>query len=224
QTHISQPSGSGADEGIGSKPGVPDVPTDEEEESVDPIPQTPESSEDEGNSEEDQGLNIGEEERHVKEEEEDKLYRDVNINQGRGLQASLKVEDSHVTLTSVILMFAGAVSAILGIVQHYMDQRMNEAVKVIVKIQSDRLRDEAQRENDEFLRNVDENIKKIIKEQVKEQVKALVDAYESDKLILDTYGEIVTLKRRRDDDADKDEEPFAGPDRGSKRHREGKEP
>nr|GEY60184.1 hypothetical protein [Tanacetum cinerariifolium] len=34
----------------------------------------------------------------------------------------------------------------------------------------------------------------------------------------------VTLKRRRDDDADKDEEPSAGPDRGSKRRREGKEP
>nr|GFA32406.1 hypothetical protein [Tanacetum cinerariifolium] len=54
--------------------------------------------------------------------------------------------------------------------------------------------------------------------------KALVDAYESDKIILDTYGETVTLKRRRDDDEDKDEEPFTRPDRGSKRHREGKEP
>nr|GFD10735.1 hypothetical protein [Tanacetum cinerariifolium] len=53
--------------------------------------------------------------------------------------------------------------------------------------------------------------------------KALVEAYEFDKIILDTYGETVTLKRRRDD-ADKDEEPFAGSDRGSKRHREGKEP
>nr|GFA69073.1 hypothetical protein [Tanacetum cinerariifolium] len=38
------------------------------------------------------------------------------------------------------------------------------------------------------------------------------------------YGDIVTLKRRRDDDADKDEEPSAGSDRGSKRRREGKEP
>nr|GFA80376.1 hypothetical protein [Tanacetum cinerariifolium] len=146
----------------------------------------------------------------------------------------------------------------------------------------------------EFLRTVDENMKKIIKEQVKEQVKvqvskilprieqvvnkkleaevltrsshslrtsyvvavdlsemelkkiliekikgnksiqcsdeqrnlykAFVDAYESDKIILDTYRETVTLKRRRDDDADKDEEPFAGPYRGSKRRREGKEP
>nr|GFB49343.1 hypothetical protein [Tanacetum cinerariifolium] len=53
--------------------------------------------------------------------------------------------------------------------------------------------------------------------------KALVEAYESDKIILGTYGNIVTLKRRRDDDADKDEEPFAGSDRESKRRREGKD-
>nr|GFC40447.1 hypothetical protein [Tanacetum cinerariifolium] len=54
--------------------------------------------------------------------------------------------------------------------------------------------------------------------------KALVEAYESDKIILDTYRDTVTLKRRRDDDADKDEEPSVGSDRGSKRRREGKEP
>nr|GEY57105.1 hypothetical protein [Tanacetum cinerariifolium] len=159
--------GSGTNEGTGSKPGVPDVPTDEseeelslnssndegeedadedkdgderyddeenqevlkfdeqddaeggrddeeegksdkeddneetrDEESFDPIPKTPESSEDEGDGEQYQGLNVNEEE-HVEEEEEDKLYRDVNINQRRGLQATLEVEDSYVNLTSV---------------------------------------------------------------------------------------------------------------------------
>nr|GFA52394.1 hypothetical protein [Tanacetum cinerariifolium] len=45
--------------------------------------------------------------------------------------------------------------------------------------------------------------------------KALVKAYESDKIILDTYEDTVTLKRRQDDDADKDEKPSAGSDRGS---------
>nr|GFA57746.1 hypothetical protein [Tanacetum cinerariifolium] len=50
------------------------------------------------------------------------------------------------------------------------------------------------------------------------------EAYESDKIILDTYGDTVTLKRRRKDDADKDEEPSIGPDRGSKRRKKGKEP
>nr|GFA93423.1 hypothetical protein [Tanacetum cinerariifolium] len=84
--------------------------------------------------------------------------------------------------------FAGAISFIPGIVQRYMDQRMNEAVKQ---------------------RNL---------------YKALVEAYESDKIILDIYGDTVMLKRRQDDDADKDEEPSAGSDRGSKRQREGNKP
>ncbi|GKB06270.1 hypothetical protein Tco_0834503 [Tanacetum coccineum] len=53
--------------------------------------------------------------------------------------------------------------------------------------------------------------------------KALVAAYESDKLILETYGDTVSFKRRRDD-KDKDEEPSAGSNRGSKRRRAGKEP
>ncbi|GKE00348.1 hypothetical protein Tco_1388331, partial [Tanacetum coccineum] len=144
---------------------------------------------------------------------------------------------------------------------------------------SDRLRDEAQAKNEEFINKLDDNIKKIIKDQVKEQVKAqvskilpkikktvnkqleaevltrssneskpphavaanlsklelkkilideqknlykaLVDAYESDKLILDIYGDTITFKRCRYDE-DKDEEPSAGSIRGSKRRRAGK--
>ncbi|GKC25602.1 hypothetical protein Tco_1027752 [Tanacetum coccineum] len=53
--------------------------------------------------------------------------------------------------------------------------------------------------------------------------KALVDAYESDKLILDTYGDNVSFKIRRDDE-DKDEEPSARSNQGSKRRRAGKNP
>nr|GEY59283.1 hypothetical protein [Tanacetum cinerariifolium] len=316
-----------------------------DEESFDPISKTPEDTNDEGNGEENLGLNVGREEGHDEKEEEDELYRDVNINQGRGIQMTQEVEDLHVTLTlvnpdgmksifettsqmdaqtptsvaplpmsaptltsstiatitatqqaplppttasSTLLQdlpnfgllfgfnhrlktleanfskfsqtnqFAGAVSAIPGI---------------------------AQADNDEFLKTIDENMQKIIKEQVKDQVKvqvskilprikqtvneqleaevltrssnssktsyavaadlsemelkkiliekmesnksihqsneqrnlykSLVEAYESDKIILDTYGETVTLKRRRDDDADKEEEPSPGSDRGS---------
>nr|GEW75141.1 putative RNA-directed DNA polymerase [Tanacetum cinerariifolium] len=209
-------------------------------------------------------------------------------------QFTIRYEEANFTEVMKTNQFAGAVSAILEIVQRYMDQRMNEAVKVAVQIQSDRLSDETQVENDEFLKTIDENMQKIIKEKVKEQVKvqvskilpkieqivneqleakvltrssnsskisydvaadlsemelkkifikkmdgnksihrsneqrnlykALVEAYESDKIILDTYGDKVTLKRRRDDDPYKDEEPFVGSDWGSKRRREGKEP
>ncbi|GJZ11154.1 hypothetical protein Tco_0545913 [Tanacetum coccineum] len=45
--------------------------------------------------------------------------------------------------------------------------------------------------------------------------KALIDAYESDKLILDTYEDTVSFKRHRDDE-DKDEEPSAGSNWGSR--------
>nr|GFD26279.1 hypothetical protein [Tanacetum cinerariifolium] len=48
---------------------------------------------------------------------------------------------------------------------------------------------------------------------------ALVDAYEADKAILDTYGDSTILKRRREDDDQ--EGPFARPNRGSKRQKEG---
>nr|GEZ24953.1 hypothetical protein [Tanacetum cinerariifolium] len=51
--------------------------------------------------------------------------------------------------------------------------------------------------------------------------KALVEAYDADKTILESYGESVILKRRREDDDQ--EGPSAGLDRGSKRQREGEE-
>nr|GFA84884.1 hypothetical protein [Tanacetum cinerariifolium] len=169
ETNIYQQRGSGTDEGTGSRPGVPDVPSDdskeelswnssddedideqtkdgsdkddddnadeeelaknddedtesgkggdevseseresdeeetrqEEEEIFDPIPRTPEGSEDEDSDEEDQELRLSEEARIQEEEEADELYRDVDINQGRGLQVTQNIKDSHVTLTLV---------------------------------------------------------------------------------------------------------------------------
>nr|GEX96560.1 transposase, Ptta/En/Spm, transposase, Tnp1/En/Spm-like protein [Tanacetum cinerariifolium] len=213
-----------------------------DEESFDPIPKTPENSDDEGNGEENLRTNVGRYKGQDEEDEADELYRDVNINLGRGIQATKEFKDSHVTLTPTLTsvaplpmstptitsstistitttqqeplppttapstllqdlpnfgslfgfdhrlktlkanfsefsqtnQFAGVVSVIPEIVQRYMDQRMNEAVKVAVQIQSDRLRDEAQADNDEFLKTIDENMQKIIKEQVKEQVKVQV--------------------------------------------------
>ncbi|GKB09721.1 hypothetical protein Tco_0838033 [Tanacetum coccineum] len=137
-----------------------------------------------------------------------------------------------------------AVSSILGIVDAYLENKMNEAIKIVVQLQSNRLRDEAQAKNEDFLNKLDDNIKKIIKDKVKQQVKAQVskilpkiektvneqleaealdEPYKSDKLILDTYGDTFSFKRHRDDE-DKDEEPSAGLNRGSKRRRVGKEP
>nr|GEY22003.1 integrase, catalytic region, zinc finger, CCHC-type, peptidase aspartic, catalytic [Tanacetum cinerariifolium] len=176
-----------------------------DEESFHPIPKTPKNSDDEGN--------------------------------GRGIQATLEVEDSHVTLTLVNLdgqQQSSLVSSQFVTIFETTSQmdaqtptsRMNEAVKVVVQIQSDRLRDEAQKENDEFLKTVDENMQKIIKEQTSYAVVADLSEMELKKILIEKMEgnkETVTLKRRHDDDANKDEEPSAGPDRGSKRRREGKE-
>ncbi|GKF64358.1 hypothetical protein Tco_0187806, partial [Tanacetum coccineum] len=71
-------------------------------------------------------------------------------------------------------LFAEAVSSILGIVDKYLANQMNEVVKAAVQIQSDRLRDEAEAKNEDFINKIDENIKKINKEQVKVQVKEKV--------------------------------------------------
>ncbi|GKC34648.1 hypothetical protein Tco_1047032 [Tanacetum coccineum] len=133
--------------------------------------------------------------------------------------------------------FTEVVSSIPSIVDKYLANQMNEAIKAGVQLQSDRLREEAQAENEEFINKFDENMKKIFKEQTKMEsnksihrsdeqknlYKALVEAYESDKLILDTYGDTVSFKRRRDDE-DKDKEPSARSNRGSKRRRARKEP
>nr|GEV92945.1 hypothetical protein [Tanacetum cinerariifolium] len=225
-----------------------------DEESFDPIPKTPENSNDEGNGEEEIGLNVGGEEGHVKEEEEDELYRDVKINQGRGIQETLEVKDSHVTLTPVnpdgqqqsssvssqfvtsmlnpildvgmvsifettsqmdvqtptfvtplpmtaptmtpstiatitttsqaLILPTTASSTMIQDLPNFgslfgFDNRLRTLEASFSEFMqmnqftgaSDRLRDKAQRENNEFLKIVDENIQKIIKEHVKEQVK-----------------------------------------------------
>nr|GEY11528.1 retrovirus-related Pol polyprotein from transposon TNT 1-94 [Tanacetum cinerariifolium] len=75
--------------------------SEEEEVSFDPIPRTPEDSENESDDEEEQESRLNEEERIREEEDAEELYRDVNINQGRGLQITQNEEDTHVILTPV---------------------------------------------------------------------------------------------------------------------------
>ncbi|GJT24540.1 hypothetical protein Tco_0894477 [Tanacetum coccineum] len=51
---------------------------------------------------------------------------------------------------------------------------------------------------------------------------ALVESYNTDKYLFNTYGEVFMLKRSRDD-SDKDRDPSAGSDRGTKRRKSSKE-
>nr|GFC14045.1 hypothetical protein [Tanacetum cinerariifolium] len=308
---------------------------EQDKESFDPIPRTLEDGKDDGNNKENQGLRISEEERMHEEEEEDELYRDVDINQGRGLKVSQETEDSHVILTlthsdgqqessstssfvtnllnptidpgmesifttglstvtpipspqstmtpsimtttttasqlpipltpilsldlqnlptfASVFRFEDRVkslevkfSNILGIVHQYMHQQMPKAVREAVQIQTDRLQDSIQRENDEFLKTIDDNMKKIIKEQAEvltrlshssrtlyavaadlsemELKKILIDKMEGNKSIQrsDEQRNLYKALRRREEDDDQ-EGPSAGSDRGSKRRREGGE-
>nr|GEY94586.1 hypothetical protein [Tanacetum cinerariifolium] len=130
-----------------------------DEKNFDPIPKIPKNSKDEGNGDEDIGLNAGGEEGRNENEEEDELYRDVNINQRRGIPANLEVEDSHVTLTPVNPDGQQQSSSVSS---QFVTSMLNLTLDV------------AQRENDEFLKTIDENMQKIIKEKVKEQVKVQV--------------------------------------------------
>nr|GFB82378.1 hypothetical protein [Tanacetum cinerariifolium] len=77
-----------------------------DEESFDPIPKTPKNTNDEGNGKENIRTNVGREEGYDEEDEEEELYRDVNINLGRYIQmgyvhTTQEFKDSHVTLTLV---------------------------------------------------------------------------------------------------------------------------
>nr|GFB73869.1 hypothetical protein [Tanacetum cinerariifolium] len=80
---------------------------DDDEEEIAKIGEQEATESDEGDDEatendresEDEETRIGEEERMHEEEEANELYRDVDINQGRGLQVSQETEDSHVILT-----------------------------------------------------------------------------------------------------------------------------
>nr|GFC41007.1 hypothetical protein [Tanacetum cinerariifolium]GFC41064.1 hypothetical protein [Tanacetum cinerariifolium] len=102
ETHISQQSvsGTGGDE-VREKGGESEEEKEtskEKEVSFDPIPRTPEDSENESNDVEEQESRLSEEARIREEEDAEGLYRDVNINQGRGLQITQSVEDTHVIL------------------------------------------------------------------------------------------------------------------------------
>nr|GFA36837.1 hypothetical protein [Tanacetum cinerariifolium] len=83
-----------------------------------------------------------------------------DINQGRGLQVSQDIEDSHVTLTLVHPDCQQESSSVSSFVTS-----MLNPISDVVQIQTDRLHDSYQRENDEFLKTIDDNMKKKIKEQ-----------------------------------------------------------
>ncbi|GJX92612.1 hypothetical protein Tco_0347198 [Tanacetum coccineum] len=214
---------------------------DKEEEDSDPRVHTPsnyESTDDEESDEEIQGANVeGEEideEETNEEDEANELYWDVNVNlEGRDtemtdaprtiVQTTQVIEDTHPRYR----LRDEAQAEIVDFIN-----KLDDNIKKIIK---DQVKEQVKAQVSKIL----PKIEKIVNEQLEAEVltrssneskishdnlyKALVDAYESVKFILDTYGETVSFKRRQDDE-DKDEEPSAGSNRGSKRRKERKEP
>ncbi|GJR15840.1 hypothetical protein Tco_0798492 [Tanacetum coccineum] len=166
QFHSSHASGSGANEGIGVSLGVLDVPTYGYEDEQISWKSSDEDDDDEVSISKDdddqvnQGYNV----------EEEKLDEE-KTNEFKDRVKSLEDDFSKF---KQINLFVKAVSLIPGIVDKYLANKMNKAVKAAVQLQSDRLREEAHAENEDFINKIDENIKKFIKEQVKVQVKEQV--------------------------------------------------
>nr|GEU88490.1 hypothetical protein [Tanacetum cinerariifolium] len=82
--------------------------------------------------------------------------------------------------------FVEAVSSISGIVDNYLTSKMKEAVDVVVHLQTNKLKEEAQAENQEFLNQVDSTMKTIIKEQVQAQVSTIMPKIEKEVEMIKT--------------------------------------
>nr|GEY23674.1 hypothetical protein [Tanacetum cinerariifolium] len=214
-----------------------------DDESFDPTIQTPKNSVDEGNDNAILGMNVGIEEGQDAEDDDEELYRDVNINlEGRDAQmtdvhTTQEFEETHVILTPVNpdgQQHSSSMSSqfVTSMLNPSPDAGIDSLFELTprVDVQASTITsyavaaDLSEMELKKILIEKMESNKSIHRsDEQRNLYKALADAYECDKIILDTYEDTVTLKRRHDD-ADKDEEPSAGLDRRSKRIREGKEP
>ncbi|GJW45585.1 hypothetical protein Tco_0077231 [Tanacetum coccineum] len=72
------------------------------------------------------------------------------------------------------------------------DRRMKDEVNVALQLKSNKLREEAQAENQDLLNSIDSNMKKIIKEQVKAQTSKIMSKVE--KYVTETLGAEVLVR------------------------------
>ncbi|GKB60447.1 hypothetical protein Tco_0916633 [Tanacetum coccineum] len=116
-----------------------------------------------------------------------------------GFDHRLKILETDFSELMQTNQFAAAVSLIPDTVDAYLDNKMHEAVKTAIQLQSDRLRNEAQAKNADFINKLDDNIKKIIKDQVKEQtshsVAANLSELELKKILIDKMESSKSIHR-----------------------------
>ncbi|GJU75947.1 hypothetical protein Tco_1273017 [Tanacetum coccineum] len=92
-----------------------------------------------------------------------------------GFDTRLKTLEDNFSEFKQTNQYATALSLIPNIVNNYLGlKKLKDAVDVAVQLKSDKLREDAQTENQDFINNLDAHMQKIIKEQVKAQVKKQV--------------------------------------------------
>nr|GFA87227.1 hypothetical protein [Tanacetum cinerariifolium] len=227
-------------EGTGSKLGVPDVPTNESEEELLWNFSDDEGADDQetakydkqddaegGGNDEDESKSDEEDDNEETKEEENFNYilctPESSEDEGdgeedqEGSSVSSQFVTSMLNLTSDVGQVKEQISRILPRIK----QSVNAQLEAEVLTRSSHslrtsyavVADLSEMELKKILIEKIEGNKSIQRsDEQRNLYKALVDAYEADKTILDSYGEIVILKRRCDDDDDQDEGPSAGSD------------
>ncbi|GKA26195.1 hypothetical protein Tco_0712304 [Tanacetum coccineum] len=114
---------------------------------------------------------------------------DQEDEENGALVSSLEIELSKLKQTN---QFTEAVASILGIVDNYLTSKMKNEVNVALQLKSNKLREEAQVENQDLLNSIDSNMKKIIKEQVKAQTSKIMSKVE--KYVTETFGAEVLVR------------------------------
>ncbi|GJU11411.1 hypothetical protein Tco_1133807 [Tanacetum coccineum] len=145
-----------------------------------------EITDEEENQEDDDNVMGGEQEDEEDEELNNPCSNIPNFASLFGFErrvSSLETELSELKQTN---QFAEVVSSILGIVDNYLASKMKDEVNMAIQLKSNKLIEEAQAKNDEFLKQIDSNIKAIIKDQVKAQVSKIMPKVE--KYVTESLG------------------------------------
>nr|GEV60995.1 hypothetical protein [Tanacetum cinerariifolium] len=158
-----------------------------DEESFDPIVQTSsqvENSDNESKDDESHDMNVGGDEGPDAEDDDEELYRDVNINLEEFVCVILVcyeyVQPSPDACIDSLFESTPRVDVpiMTTVVPLLVTTPTLPPPSIPIMSQSNRLREEAQAENEDFLDKLDENIQKIIKEQVKVQVSKILPKIE----------------------------------------------
>ncbi|GJW63761.1 hypothetical protein Tco_0115645 [Tanacetum coccineum] len=159
---------------------------------------------------------------YLDEEEDDEvtkeLYDDVNVNLGN--------EDTDMTNVDQV--------------DRYMDNKFREAINKAILAQNLDCRQEAQDEKNAYIELIlqscdrgkmsPESVEVAVLTGLSAQPMSTyeadaiipIESYNTNKDLFDSYGEVFSLKRTRDD-SDKDRDPSAGSDRGKKRRKSSKD-